>query len=143
MTDQPYTEDDLRAEAASQHAGLTEDPEFMCIGEAMDDDIVASTEDGPNLTWGDLLPDEDAFNTAQKRIRDLIVGAADLSEWAVNLGADGLEPDEHQLGFAAGTTPIVRIHFAFASGLSAEARDALVQGIGEAAAREMQLALHL
>ncbi|MDX2628616.1 hypothetical protein QBA57_28750 [Streptomyces scabiei] len=35
MTDLPYTDDDLRAEAARQHVALTEDPDFMGVGEQM------------------------------------------------------------------------------------------------------------
>ncbi|MCP3817806.1 hypothetical protein NLX86_06550 [Streptomyces sp. A3M-1-3] len=144
MTDLPYTEDDLRAEATSQLATLGEDPDFMGVGEQMEDDVVTSTEADGGKTWGELLPFEadrgEAFNAAQRRIHDLINGAADVSDWAVNLGADGLEPDEHQLGFSAGDRPIVRIHFAFAPELTDDAREALVRGIGEAAAREMYLA---
>lgn len=128
MSDRPYTDDDLRAEAASQHAALLRDPDFMGIGEHMDDDA-----------WRNLSPDD--FEAAQRAVNDLLTKAADVSEWAINLGADGLEPVEHQIGFKAGERPIVRIHFAFAPQLSDDARDTLVQGIGETAAREMKLAL--
>ncbi|MFJ1697622.1 hypothetical protein ACIOHC_21320 [Streptomyces sp. NPDC088252] len=141
MSNLPYTDDDLRAEAANQHASLTEDPEFMCIGEAMGDSIIASTGDGPNLTWGDLLPNEDAFSTAQKKIRDLIVGAADVSEWAVNLGADGLEPDGHtlQLGVDPGNgdQPRIRVHFAFHPDMPAPARDQFVMELSRVVLRNL------
>lgn len=150
MTDLPYTDADLRAEAARQLAITVEDPDFVGISERMDGAFIDSavidpdpeqgTEPVTGTTW-DQLSRED-FDGAQRAIDDLVSGAADVSDWAVNLGADGLEPDEHQLGFSAGTTPIVRIHFAFAPGLSDDARNALVQGIGEAAAHEMQLALN-
>lgn len=132
--DLPYTDDDLRAEAARQHASLTEDPEFMCVGERMEDQEVTP---GGNVTWGDFC--ETTYAAAQRRIADLISHAADVSAWAVKLGADGLEPDEHQIGFNAGDKPIVRIHFAFAPDLSDEAREGLVVGLGEAAARELGL----
>ena len=42
MTDRPYTDDDLRAEAARQHAALTEDPDFMGVGEQMQDQEIES-----------------------------------------------------------------------------------------------------
>lgn len=135
MTDQPYTEDDLRAQAVIQHAALTDDPEFMSIGEGMEDAYVASTIDGDRgETWGELLPynhdDGNAFNEAQRKIHALVQGAADLSEWAVNLGADGLEPDSHflQLGVDPGTgdRPRVRIQFAFAPEMAGPERDAFV-----------------
>lgn len=125
-TDRPYTDDDLRAEAARQHHTATTDPDFMGIGEQMEDSIVASTEDGDTgLTWHELLVPEgggsyEAYGEAQNAINDLLSKAADVSEWAINLGADGLEPDGHtfQLG-AQGTgsddpeMPFVRMHFAF------------------------------
>lgn len=145
MTDQPYTEHDLRAQAVIQHAALTDDPEFMSIGEGMEDACVESTSDGDRKTWGELLPyeadDGDAFNQAQRKIHSLVQKAADLSEWAVNLGADGLEPDDCQLKFLAGDKPIIRVHFAFAPELDDDAREAFVTALGEAAARELRLAL--
>ncbi|WP_051338600.1 hypothetical protein [Streptomyces flavidovirens] len=143
----PYTEDDLRAEAARQHATLAEDPDFMGVGEQMNGTEIAShlppaeAEGAEGWHWDEAL-DEDQFHAAQQKIHDLINGAADVSAWAVNLGADGLEPDEHTFGFAAGDKPIIRVHFAFAPELSDEARDAFVTGLGEAAAREMHLALN-
>ncbi|MER8158123.1 hypothetical protein [Streptomyces sp. NPDC094472] len=140
-TETPYTEDDLRAEAAAQHAVLTEDPDFMGVGEQMDDDIVTSTEtDGGGRTWSELLPYEadggEAYNSAQRKVHDLIRGAADVSEWAVNLGADGLEPDGHtlQLGIdpGDGDQPRVRLHFAFAPDMTDADRDRFVMRLGRA-----------
>lgn len=147
MTDKPYTDEDLRTEAAKQHKTATEDPDFMGIGEAMEDSAVQSTDDGTtSLTWAELLVPEggsyEAFDEPQRKIHDLINHAADVSEWAINLGADGLEPEEHQFTLNAGPRPIIRVHFAFAPELSEEARTAFVEGLGAAAAREMQLALN-
>jgi hypothetical protein len=100
MSDRPYTDDDLRAEAARQHATLTEDPDFVGVGEQMDDE-----------EWRSLNADD--FDAAQRSIHDLINGAADVSEWAVNLGADGLEPSPHVINLDGDNGPFVRIHFAF------------------------------
>ncbi|KND45337.1 hypothetical protein [Streptomyces stelliscabiei] len=143
MTDRPYTDEDLRTEAARQHVALTEDPDFMGVGEQMEDAPVPSTEDGDtSLTWTELLVPQgagasyEAFGEAQRQIHDLINGAADVSEWAINLGADGLEPsDEHLITVNADNgveRPIVRIHFAFEPGMPEEMRTAFVQGIGQA-----------
>lgn len=138
-TETPYTDDDLRAEAAAQHSVLTEDPDFMSIGEGMEDDIVASTEgDDGGRTWAELLdPRGDAYGTAQGRIHDLISGAADVSKWAVDLGADGLQPDEHAIIIGADEKPIARIHFAFEPGMPDEMRTALVEGVGAAIAEHL------
>jgi hypothetical protein len=149
VTNTPFTDDDLRAEAARQHATLTEDPDFVGVGEQMSGRFVRYEVVDPDHgglmpapgspCWDDL--NEDQYDEAQRKLHDLINGAADVSEWAVNLGADGLEPDEHQFTLKAGPKPIIRAHFGFAPELSDDARDAFVQGLGEAAAREMHLAL--
>ncbi|WP_075737493.1 hypothetical protein [Streptomyces acidiscabies] len=132
MTDQPYTDADLRAEAARQHATLTEDPDFMGVGEQMEGRYVHY--EVIDAEHGDLMPPpgtprwdelgEDEFETAQRKIHDLIDGAADVSEWAVNLGADGLEPEDHALD--AGDGPRFRVHFAFAPDMSADDRADLI-----------------
>lgn len=138
-TERPYTDDDIRAEAARQLATSMTDPDFMGIGEQMEDSTVASTEDGDTgLTWHELLVPEgggsyEAYGEAQRAIDDLLGKAADVSEWAINLGADGLEPsDEHVITLDGDGKPIVRVHFAFEPDMPEEMRDALVRGIGQA-----------
>lgn len=121
MTDRPYTDDDLRTEAARQHATLTEDPDYMGVGEMMDGQFVRYEVVDPQ--HGGLMPapgaprwnelSEDEFDEAQRKIHDLINGAAYTSEWAVDLGADGLEP--HPSALDAGDGPRFRVHFAFAA----------------------------
>ncbi|MFE0329039.1 hypothetical protein ACFW08_20100 [Streptomyces sp. NPDC058960] len=121
MSDRPYTDDDLRAEAASQHAALLRDPDFMGIGERMDDD-----------TWRNLGPDD--FEAAQRAVDDLLTKAADISEWAVNLGADGLEPSLNVLNIDGDDTPIVRVHLAFHPDMSDADRDRFSMGLARAIA---------
>jgi hypothetical protein len=141
MTDQPYTDNDLRAEAARQLFGAQQDPDFMGIGEQMEGSFIDSTVVEPDpetgtepvtgRTWDQL--DDDTWDTAQRGIDKLINGAVDLSDWAVNLGADGLEPsDEHIITLGADEKPIARIHFAFEPGMDDDMRASLVQGIGQA-----------
>ncbi|MZE53789.1 hypothetical protein GTY86_35705 [Streptomyces sp. SID5770] len=140
MPDRPYTDDDLRAEAARQHSVLTEDPDYVGVGEQMADTEIeshlppAEADGAEGWHWDEAL-DEDQFDEAQRKIHGLIVGAADLSEWAVNLGADGLEPYDGQLTLDGGSKPIARIHFAFAPDMPEDMRIALVQGVGGAIAR--------
>lgn len=127
MPDQPYTDDDLRTEAGRQHGGLTAGPEFMTVGEVMEDQAIPST----GRTWADL--DHDAYNQAQRKIHDLLGEAADLGHWAVQLGADGLEPDEEcALTFDADGKPFARVLFAFAPDVDDDIRASLVTGLGEA-----------
>ncbi|MFC8985148.1 hypothetical protein [Streptomyces sp. NPDC057115] len=146
MTDRPYTEDDLRAEAARQHATLTEDPDFMGVGEQMDGSYVESTviDEDPDFqpegdTWDALAPHD--FEAAQRKIHDLINGAADVSEWAVNLGADGLQPNGHTIQLGAkeagdddSEMPFVRMHFAFHPTATDDERDRFVMNLTKAIA---------
>lgn len=149
MSDQPYTINDLIAEAARQHAALTEDPDFVGVGEQMQDSEVASltpqhtTEDidgQPNdadgATWQQLLPPEadacEAYDLAQNQIYDLITGAADLSKWAVNLGAHGLEPVDTALVTSSKGEERVRLHFAFAPDMDESRRQAVIDLVADA-----------
>ncbi len=91
MTDLPYTDADLRAEAARQHAALTQDPDFMGVGEQMEGRRIPSTDDGLGGTGWDGLPNEH-YDEAQRKIHNLITGAANVSAWAVDLGVGGLTP---------------------------------------------------
>jgi hypothetical protein len=142
MTERPYTDEDLRAEAARQHAILTEDPDFVGVGEQMADTEIesllppAEADGAQGPCWDDAL-DEDQFDEAQRAIHDLITGAADVSEWAVNLGADGLAPYDGQLTIDGDAKPIARIHFAFAPDMPEDMRMALVEGVGQAIARHL------
>jgi hypothetical protein len=87
MTERPYTNADLRAEAARQLALSAKDPNFMGIGERMEGSKIPSRDD---FQW-DQLDDAD-FDTAQRDIDDLLTNAVDVSAWAVALGAAGLKP---------------------------------------------------
>jgi hypothetical protein len=143
MTDRPYTDDDIRAEATRQHASLSEDPDYMGVGERMeytfidstivDPDPAAGTEPITGSTWDALAPHH--FEVAQREIHRLITGAADVSEWAVHLGADGLEPLGEQLTAHTENGPWFRLHFAVRPDMPDEMRRALVEGVGHEIAK--------
>lgn len=142
MTERPYTDDDLRAEAARQHYTATTDPDFVGISEQMDGSRIESTVTDPEApvttlaggrTWDMLSPDD--YGRAHRAIDDLLGKAADTSTWAIDLGADRLEPsDEHVITIDGGGRPIARIHFAFEPGMPDETRAEFVEGIGAAIA---------
>jgi hypothetical protein len=136
----PYTDNDLRAEAARQHASLTKDPDLMGVGKQMDGRLIASTVVEPDhedtgTAWDEI--DREDFDKAQHEIHELITGAADVSEWAINLGADGLEPESHTLTVDGDGKPIARLHCAFAPSLDHRARVAFLTGIAQAMARRL------
>ncbi|MFE2140232.1 hypothetical protein ACFXA3_00430 [Streptomyces sp. NPDC059456] len=130
MIERPYTDDDLRIEAARQHAALTADLDFTGTGEQMKGQEVTP---GGEVDWDDFR--DETFEAAQRSIHELVTGAASLSEWAVGLGADGLEPVEHAVSLQADGRPIVRVHFAFEPGMPEEMRIAFVEGVAEEIAR--------
>ncbi|MER5984292.1 hypothetical protein [Streptomyces sp. NPDC001787] len=113
MSTAPYTDDDLRAEAARQRGTLTQDPDIMGVGEQMEG----------NLRWAEL--NQEQFRQAQQKIYDLINNAPDLSQWSVVLGADGLEPLSKTLN-----GPGVRILIAVRPDVPQELRGTLVESIG-------------
>jgi hypothetical protein len=132
VTDRPYTDDDLRAEAARQLTLSTEDPDFMGIGERMEWTPISSR---PDDRWDDL--DREDFDTAQRAIHGLLGKAADLSGWAIDMGADGLEPADECLSLKGDGKPIVRIHFAFDPAMPDDVRQHLISGVAQAIDAEL------
>ncbi|MFI8853643.1 hypothetical protein ACIGW3_26105 [Streptomyces sp. NPDC053499] len=145
MTETPYTDEDLRAEAARQHVALTKDPDFMGVGEQMDGRPIPSTivglapESGEpsemSRRWHQL--DEDDFDAAQRKIHKLISSAADVSAWAVDLGADGLEPEDHTITLDGDDTPLIRVHLAFRSDMSDADRQHFAMRLGRLVAKDL------
>jgi hypothetical protein len=84
-------------------------------------------------TWRSLS--EDDFELAQNHIADLITGAADVSEWAVELGADGLEPGARVIDIGWNDGPLMaRIHIAFALDMPEDERKQLVTDLSDSIA---------
>jgi hypothetical protein len=120
MTDRQYTEGDLRAAAALMHYGLT-----ICPDPA---DATAALDRHP--AWVNIEPGSDEDEELRESVVELVSGAADVSEWAVSLGADGLKPSSKHLSLKDDDRPIVRVHFAFDPDMPAEIRQEYVDGIG-------------
>lgn len=136
MTDRPYTDEDLRTEAARIHRQFTAEPDSGLVGEMMESGHVPSvetSEDGSARTWPELLePDGEEtpeYLAAMRSVTDLIRDAADVSAWAVNLGADGLEPSSEHVEITEGAHIGVRIHFAFDPDLPQEIRQQVINAL--------------
>ncbi|MGV9803928.1 hypothetical protein ACWDTP_38435 [Mycobacterium sp. NPDC003449] len=138
MTDRPYTDADLRAEAARQHATLAEDPEFMCVGEQMQDQEVTP---GGGVAWDDFS--DETFDEAQRKIHDLINGAADVSEWAIQLGAAALTPHPAMAWQSTTGGYEVAVQVATAADLTAAARAELLAEIEKAVGETVRRVLGL
>lgn len=132
--DLPYTDNDLRAEAALCLSALSTSPTVADILRWLPGAYVDShrEEDRKSHTWGDLLDNTGLAEVARK-IHGLIgdagnvVGALNSARWLIDLCADGLEPSEQQLTLGR-DEPRVRIHFAFAPDMSeADRRDFIAE----------------
>jgi hypothetical protein len=110
----------------------------MGIGEQMDGTPIPSTvvdlepETGEPLemsrAWSHL-PQED-FEAAQRSIDTLLTRAADVSDWAVNLGADGLEPHADTVDIPTENGEIgVRILFAFHPKMTPKMRKIIIDAV--------------
>ena len=116
MTDLPYTDADLRTEAARLLAIAARDA---------DDRIRPAVQ----RKWeGQASPE--VIDEACDELVSLLDRAANLSDWAVNLGADGLEPLPEQLSAQTGDGPWFRLHFAVRPDMPDDMRRALVEGVG-------------
>lgn len=127
MTDRPYTDADLRHEAARQLALSAEDPDFMGIGERMGWTPIPSR---PDDHWDDL--DGADFEAARNAIDKLLTKAVDVSDWAVMLGAAGLKPvTEIGVRLTTGGYPLA-VQLAIDPELTNAARDELITELTEA-----------
>lgn len=114
MTDRPYTDADLRAEAASCLASLGILPTVADIRRSLPDTYIDShftPDSGADATWSAVVG-EDGLDVPVREIHALIQGAANTAEWAVDLGADGLEPTAHVINLDNADGPFVRLHLA-------------------------------
>ena len=88
MFNRPYTDDDLRREAARQYAEVLRSPDLLEVGDEMQPRPIASTA-GRNpekaTTWGQLSGDE--FHDARNEVQELLDDAPDVSRWAIDLSA--------------------------------------------------------
>lgn len=121
MTDRPYTDDDLRAEAARQI-------KYTLDNVDTDGLLEASTYRLSNGTAWEAL-DEREWRTALDEVDGLVEGAVDTSAWAVNLGADGLKSSDEHVDIAEDGKPLVRIHFAFHPDMPDELRASVIAAV--------------
>lgn len=91
-----YTDEDLRIEAARQHATLVEDHVHSVVGEMMLGSRIPSvTSEETTAYWDNLSPGE--FDSAEREIDRLLTSSANISSWAIAMGDDTMNPSPHQL----------------------------------------------
>jgi hypothetical protein len=121
----PYTDDDLRAEAARQYAEVLSAPDLLEVGDEMQDRPVPSRSG--NVRWGELSDDD--FHDARNEVHELLDDAVELSAWSVNLGARYLKTTTELAWGRGGDAWDLAVQIAHRPGLSTELRDALTGAI--------------
>jgi hypothetical protein len=115
MTDQPYTDDDLRALAAKLQAQAALDA---------DDQIRSAVQ----RRWAGKASDEQ-IDEACDELVSLLDSAVDMSTWSVNLGARYLKSTTELAWGRGGDAWDLAVQIAHRPGLSTELRDALTAAI--------------
>lgn len=137
MADLPYTTEDLRTEAGLALSALVHLPTVEEIATSLRQSYVPHLHaDGDHATWGDLL-DENGLTEAARQISEQMIPAAPVGEWAVNLGADGLQPTGDCFSMQGDGQPILRVHFAFTPDMPEDARQAFINGVGQLIANHL------
>lgn len=125
MTDHPYTDDDLRTEAARQYAEVLRAPDRLEVGDEMQGQPVPSRSG--SVRWGELSDDD--FHDAGNEVHELLDSAVDMSAWSVNLGARYLKTTTELAWGRGGDAWDLAVQIAHRPGLSTELRDALAGAI--------------
>jgi hypothetical protein len=115
MTDQPYTDDDLRSLAAKLQAQAALDA---------DDQIRSAVQ----RRWAGKASDEQ-IDEACDELVSLLDSAVDMSTWSVNLGARYLKSTTELAWGRGGDAWDLAVQIAHRPGLSTELRDALTAAI--------------
>ncbi|KAB1146771.1 hypothetical protein F7R91_14420 [Streptomyces luteolifulvus] len=125
MLTHPYTDDDLRAEAARQLRAAV-DPEEIGESTVIEGHKIPSRGD---FQW-DQLDDTD-FTEADRGISELVEDAVDMSRWSVDLGASYLKHVTN-LVWGHGTNWDLAVQVAHRPGLKDDFHDELVTAVRRA-----------
>lgn len=128
MTHLPYTNGDLRAEAARQYAEILRDPDRLEVQDEMQGTPIPSrASDG--ILWQQAGVDD--FHDAVNQVHELLKDAPDLSRWAVDLGANGLKTTSELTWGRHDNAWDLAIQIAHRPGLKDDLREAITAAVRE------------
>lgn len=123
MSDVPYTDEDLRAEAADQLRAAIADAN-LTESLAFEGHKIPSRGD----TQWDQLGDDD-FHEADREIGEFVEYAVDVARWSVDLGACGLKRTNELAWGRGGNAWDLAIQIAHRPGLSDGLRTAITSAV--------------
>lgn len=128
MTAFPYTDADLRHEAARQFAEILRSPDLAEVGDEMRNTPIpsASSNDETGLTWGHLPYDD--FHDARNQVQELLDDAPNLSRWVIDLSASVLTRTT-ELVWGHPNNWSLAVQLAHRRGLDDDLHDALTEAI--------------
>ena len=129
MSNLPYTDDDLRTEAARQYAEILRAPDLLEVGGEMYGQPIPSTAGGDLVRWRELGSED--WRDARNEVRELLTSVADVSRWAVDLGANHLTRTT-ELTWGHPTNWTLAVQVAHRRGLNDDLRRELVDAIRNA-----------
>lgn len=124
MTDQPYTDDDTRAEAAAQLRAAV-DPQTLDVD--IEGHKIPSRGD---FQWDQL--DSDDFDDANREITEHVDYAVDLARWSVDLGANSLSCTSELAWGRGGNAWDLAIQIAHRHALKDDLREAITAAVRDA-----------
>lgn len=129
MTNLPYTDDDLRAEAARQYAEVLTAPDKTEVRDEMHTAPIPSRRHDETVRWGQLSAND--FHAASSEVYELLDDAPDLSCWAIDLAASVLTHTT-QLAWGHNTNWHLAVQLAHRRSVPADLHNELVTAIRHA-----------
>lgn len=127
MTDFPYTDTDLRVEAARQYAEVLRAPDRLEVQDEMQGTPIPSRSgDGQTVRWGQLSGDD--LHDAANDVHELLDDAPDLSRWAINLSGNVLTRTT-ELAWGHGNNWHLAVQVAHRRGVDDELHTALIDAV--------------
>lgn len=126
MTAFPYTDADLRHEAARQYAEILRSPDRAEVGDEMQGKPISSTAGDKPVRWHELSGDD--FHDACNEVHQLLDSAVDVSAWSIRLGTCYLARTT-DLAWGRGDCWDLAVQIAHRPRLADDFHDALVDAI--------------
>jgi len=132
VTDFPYTDADLRAEAARQFAEVLRAPDRLEVEDEMRGSPIPSRSGDQTVYWGQLSVDD--LHDAANDVHELLDDVPDLSRWTIGLSGSVLTRTT-DLAWGHGDNWHLAVQVAHRRGVDDELHTALIDAVRDAVSR--------